>query len=284
MRDDLRAKRDALLAKIGKQPVVMGILNLTPDSFSDGGRYRTTDAALDHARRMIACGCDVIDVGAESARPGAAAVSEAEELARLSPVLATLAQALDAPLSIDTSKAKIAAWAADIGVVAINDIWGLQRDPAMAQVAAAAETLVVIMHNRSETDAGIDIMSDIRRFFDRSLALAAAAGIAKQHLVLDPGVGFGKTSRQNLVAVARISELTDYGLPILVGASRKSFLGSLIDRDIEASLAGTVAASLAAAAGGASIFRVHDVAEHVTALKVFSAIRPNAAALKSRTP
>jgi dihydropteroate synthase len=283
MRDDQRAKRDAFLAKIGARPVVMGILNLTPDSFSDGGRYCTADAALAQARRMVAEGCDIVDVGAKSARPGATPVSEAEELGRLEPILGTLAHRLDVPLSIDTSKAKIAARAVELGVIAINDIWGLQRDPAMAHVAAAAATVVVIMHNRSETDAGLDIMSDIRRFFDRSLALAATAGIAKQHLILDPGVGFGKTSRQNLEAVARISELTDYGLPILVGVSRKSFLGSLIDRDIEASLTGTVAASLAAAAGGASIFRVHDVAEHVTALKVFATIRRNAAELSSRT-
>jgi dihydropteroate synthase len=283
MLDDLRAKRDAFLAKIGKRPVVMGILNLTPDSFSDGGRYSTMDAALAHARRMVADGCDIVDVGAESARPGAAPVPEPEELARLEPVLGTLAQGLDAPFSIDTSKARVAALAVEFGAVAINDIWGLQKDPEMAQVAAAAETAVVIMHNRSETDAELDIMSDIRRFFDRSLALAAAAGIARQRLILDPGVGFGKTSRQNLEAVARISELTDYGLPILVGVSRKSFLGSLIERDTEASLTGTVAASLAAAAGGAAIFRVHDVAEHVAALKVFSTIRQNTAELKSRT-
>jgi dihydropteroate synthase len=279
MREHLRAKRDAFLAKIGGRPVVMGILNLTPDSFSDGGRYTTTDIALAHAGKMVADGCDIIDVGAESTRPGATPVSESEEIARLEPVLGALVRVLDVPLSIDTSKAKIAARAAEIGAVAINDIWGLQKDPEMAHVAAAAETVVVIMHNRPETDPELDIMSDIRRFFDRSLALAAAAGIAQRHVILDPGVGFAKTSRQNLEAVARVSELTDYGLPVLVGLSRKSFLGSLVDRDIEASLAGTVAASLAAAAGGATLFRVHDVAEHVAALKVFATIRRRAAEL-----
>lgn len=282
MRADISAKRDGFLGQIGSRPLVMGILNLTPDSFSDGGRFQTAGAAVAHAKMMVAGGCDIIDVGAESVRPGATPVSQAEELARLEQILAELVQILPVPLSIDTWKAEVAARAADIGVVAINDVWGLQKDPAMADVAAAAKTAVILMHNRAEQDANLDIMSDIRRYFDRSLAIAAKAGIAREHLILDPGVGFGKTSRQNLAAVARISELADYGLPILVGVSRKSFLGSLIERDVEAGLIGTVAANLAAAAGGASIFRVHDVAEHVAALKVFHTIRGGAADVTCR--
>jgi dihydropteroate synthase len=282
MRDDLRAARDAFLAKIAARPVVMGILNLTPDSFSDGGRYQTKDAALAHARRMVAEGCDIVDVGAESARPGAIPVSQAEELSRLEPILEDLVHGLDAPLSIDTSKAQIAARATQIGAVAINDVWGLQRDPAMAEVAAASGAAVIIVHNRIEKDPSIDILSDIRRFFDRSLGLAAKAGIVRELLILDPGIGFAKTSRQNAEAIARIAELKDYGLPILVGLSRKSFLGSLIDRDTEATLVGTIAASLAAAAAGAAIFRVHDVAEHVAALRIFHAIR-SAGGINPRT-
>ena len=273
MRDEARARRDRFLAGIGVRPVVMGILNLTPDSFSDGGRFQDHAAALAHAARMAAEGADIVDVGAESTRPGAIPVSAADEIARLEPVLAELVRRTDVPLSIDTYKATVAARALALGVVAVNDVGGLQRDPAMADVVAQGEAAVVIMHSRSGTDAEIDIMADIKRFFARSLAIAARAGIPSRHIVLDPGIAFDKTSRQNLEAIARIAELQELGLPILIGVSRKAFLGSLIDRGVAASLAGTIAANLAAAAGGAAIFRVHDVAEHVAALRVFDMIR-----------
>ena len=251
----------------------MGILNLTPDSFSDGGRFQTPDAALAQASKMVAEGCDIVDVGGESTRPGATPVEAADELRRVEPIFAELARTLDAPLSIDTYKAAVARRAAALGAVLINDVWGLQHDPGMADAVAETQTAVVIMHNRERRDAAIDIVSDIRRFFDRSLALAEAAGIPRAHIILDPGVGFGKTSRQNVEAVARIGELRDYGLPVLIGVSRKSFLGSLIDVGVEQRLIATLAANLAAAVGGAAIFRVHDVAEHVAAFKVFDTIR-----------
>jgi dihydropteroate synthase len=273
MHADARARRDAFLGKIGSRAVIMGILNVTPDSFSDGGRFLTRDAALAQAKSMAVAGCDIIDVGGESTRPGAVGVPEAEELARVEPILADLAQALDVPVSIDTYKAPVARRAAELGAVVINDVWGLQKDPEMAAAVAETETAVVIMHNRSEKDAAVDILADMRRFFDRSLALAQGAGIPAERMILDPGIGFGKTSRQNLEAVARISELRDYGLPVLIGVSRKSFLGSLLDAGIEGRLIGTIAANLAAAASGAAIFRVHDVAEHVAAFKVFDTIR-----------
>ena len=273
MHEEARAKRDAFLAKIGSRPLIMGILNLTPDSFSDGGRFQTREAAIAQARKMLSDGCDIIDVGGESTRPGATPVPETEELARIESIFAELARELDAPLSIDTYKAAVARSAAQLGAVLVNDVWGLQKDPRMAETVAEAETALVVMHNRADKDAGIDIISDIRRFFDRSLALAQAAGIPRERIILDPGVGFGKTSRQNLQAVARIGELGDYGLPVLIGVSRKSFLGSLLDVGTEGSLIGTIAANLAAAAAGAAIFRVHDVAEHAAAFKVFGAIR-----------
>src|SRR5713226_6075822 len=238
MQNDARAKRDAFLGKIGSRAIIMGILNLTPDSFSDGGRFQSLDAALAQAKKMVAEGCDIVDVGGESTRPGATPVPEAEELRRVEPILAELARGLDAPLSIDTYKAA-----------------------------------VVIMHNRAQKDAAIDILADIRRFFDRSLALAQAAGIPRGRIILDPGVGFGKTSRQNVEAVARIGELRDYRLPVLIGVSRKSFLGSLVEVGVEGRLIATLAANLAASASGAAIFRVHDVAEHVAAFKVFDTIR-----------
>ena len=272
MRPEQRAKRDALLALIGSRPLVMGILNVTPDSFSDGGRFHTIDAAIAHARRLAADGAAIVDIGAESTRPGATPVAANEELARLEPVLAALAD-IDTPLSVDTSKAAVAARAIALGAVVINDVWGLQGDPAMADAVAEGEAAVVIMHNRPQKDESIDIIDDIRHRFDRSLAIAARAGIPRRHIILDIGVGFAKSSRQNRDAIARLNELTDYGLPILVGASRKKFLGSLTGDGSEGTLAGTIAVSLAAAAAGAAILRVHDVAEHVAALKAFTMLR-----------
>jgi dihydropteroate synthase len=273
MRANQRAKRDAFLDKIGTRPIVMGILNLTPDSFSDGGRFVASEAALSHAKRMAAEGCDIIDVGGESTRPGALPVAETEELARVESVLAQLAGTVDVPLSIDTYKADVAARAVELGAVLVNDVWGLQKDPTMADAVAAAEAAVVIMHNRAEKDASIDIIADIRQFFAHSLTLAERAEIPPSRIILDPGIAFGKTSQQNVEVLARLGELMEFGRPILVGVSRKKFLGSLIDGGLEGQLIGTVAASLAAFAAGASLFRVHDVAEHVAALKVFYAIR-----------
>jgi len=266
MRAEARAKRDAFLNKLKSRPAVMGILNLTPDSFSDGGRFQNPDAAIAHAKSMVVAGCDIVDIGGESTRPSASPVSEAEELARVEQVLMALTGLLDVPVSIDTSKAAVAVRAVEIGAAVVNDVWGLQKDPGMPDAVAQAEAAVIIMHNRTE---------NMRRFFDRSLALAAKAGIPKDVIILDPGIGFGKTSRQNVEAVARIPDLKDYGLPILVGASRKAFLGSLTGDGIEATLIGTVAANLVAAAAGASIFRVHDVAEHVAALRIFHSMHGN---------
>lgn len=275
MRAEARAKRDGFLNKLKSRPAVMGILNLTPDSFSDGGRFQNPDAAIAHAKSMVVAGCDIVDIGGESTRPSASPVSEAEELARVEQVLTALTGLLDVPVSIDTSKAAVAVRAVEIGAAVVNDVWGLQKDPSMPDAVAQAEAAVIIMHNRTEKDERADILADMRRFFDRSLALAAKAGIPKDVIILDPGIGFGKTSRQNVEAVARIPDLKDYGLPILVGASRKAFLGSLTGDGIEATLIGTVAANLVAAAAGASIFRVHDVAEHVAALRIFHSMHGN---------
>jgi dihydropteroate synthase len=251
----------------------MGILNLTPDSFSDGGRYVSMEAALSHAKQMAAAGCDIIDVGGESTRPGALPISEDEELARLESIFAELVFKLEVPLSIDTYKSKIAARAVELGAILINDVWGLQKDPGMAATVAATEAAVVIMHNRAEKDGGIDIIADIRSFFTRSLALAEAAGIPRSRIILDPGVAFGKTAHQNVEVLRGLGELIKFGCPILVGTSRKAFLGSLSEQQVEAQLVGAIAANLAAYAAGAALFRVHDVAELVAALKVFHTIR-----------
>ena len=277
MRAESRERRDAFFGAIGKDPIVMGILNLTPDSFSDGGRFQSPDLSLAHARQMARDGCAILDIGAESTRPGAAPVPEKEEIARLERTLEQISNGVDAPFSIDTTKANVAAFACRLGAIVVNDVWGLQKDPGMASAVADTEAGVVITHNRAEKDADIDIIADMRRFFDRSLEMAARAGIPQDRIILDPGIGFAKTARQNLLAITGIAKLADYHLPVLIGASRKRFLGSLTGDGVEGSLVGSIAVNLAAAAAGASIFRVHDVAENVAALKLFAKLRLAAA-------
>src|SRR6476619_6001569 len=185
-------------------PAVMGVLNLTPDSFSDGGQFVAPERALAQARRMIAEGADIIDIGAESTRPyGSEPISTEEELKRLQPVLADVV-ALGVPVSIDSMKSAVVAWALDQGAVIANDVWGLQRDPGMAGLVAAREVPVIIMHNRDSADPAIDIMQDIVDFFARSLDIAAKAGVSPDKIVLDPGIGFGKTPEQSMTALARL--------------------------------------------------------------------------------
>jgi dihydropteroate synthase len=255
------------------RPIVMGVLNVTPDSFSDGGRFLDPAAAIDQARRMIAEGADVLDIGAESTRPygGAVAVPTAEEMRRLGPVLPTVV-ALGVPVSIDTMKAEVAAWALAAGAAIVNDVWGLQRDGGLARVVAEHAVPVIIMHNREAADPAIDIIADICAFFSRSLEIAARAGIARQNIVLDPGIGFGKTPEQSLTAIARLSELKSFGLPLLVGASRKRFIDKVSPAPPDQRLGGSIAAHLLAVAGGAAVIRTHDVAETVQALRVAAAI------------
>lgn len=272
-RADRIRRRDAFLSGIGARPLIMGILNLTPDSFSDGGRYQTLERALAQASKLAADGADIVDVGAESTRPGHTPVPLDEEWRRLEPLLPALLAAVDAPFSIDTSKAEVARRAVAMGVAVVNDVWGLQKDPQMAGVVAEGEAAVVIMHNRDDVDPAIDIEADMRRFFDRSLALAESAGIPRSHLLLDPGIGFGKDKAQNLRALNGAGRLRDaYDLPVLIGVSRKRMFGDLLGASVEGRLIGTIAANLTALARGASVFRVHDVAEHAAAFKVFDAI------------
>jgi dihydropteroate synthase len=264
--------RLARLLALGR-PIVMGVLNVTPDSFSDGGRFLDPVDAIDQARRMIAEGADVLDIGAESTRPygGAVAVPIAEELRRLGPVLPAVV-GLGVPVSIDTMKAEVAAWALAAGAAIVNDVWGLQRDGELARVVAQHAVPVIVMHNREAADPAIDIVADIRAFFSRSLDIAARAGIARQNIVLDPGIGFGKTPEQSLTAIARLPELKSFGLPLLVGASRKRFIDTVSPAAPDQRLGGSIAAHLLAVAGGAAIIRTHDVAETVQALRVAAAI------------
>jgi dihydropteroate synthase len=263
---------DRFLALLGTRSLVMGILNITPDSFSDGGKFFSFDGAMRQAQKLADDGASIIDVGAESTRPGHTPVQLEEELARLEPILGKLTSAIDIPFSIDTSKAKVARRAVELGVSVINDVWGLQRDPGMADAVAETGAAAVIMHNREGADPECDIIADIRRFFDKSLRLAGNAGIPSARLILDPGIGFGKSRVQNFTILANLAALKDYGLPILIGVSRKSLLAEKSTQPVDTSVVRTLAANLAAAANGASIFRVHDVAEHVAAFKVFDAI------------
>jgi dihydropteroate synthase len=272
-KSDIDDRRDAFLRLIGAKPVIMGILNATPDSFSDGGRFQSLNSALAQAKKLVADGADIIDVGAESTRPGATPVSLEEEWGRLEPLLAPLLAQVAAPFSIDTYKAGIARRAVALGVCVVNDVWGLQRDPAMADVVAETGAAVVIMHNRETIDPGLDVEADLKRFFDRSLYLADRAGILRPRILLDPGIGFGKNRAQNRKALALIGSLRSaLGLPILIGVSRKRLIDDPFGDSVDGRLIVTLAANLSALARGAAVFRVHDAAEHAVAFKVFEAI------------
>jgi dihydropteroate synthase len=256
------------------RPAVMGILNVTPDSFSDGGQFVAPEVAIGHARRMAADGADILDIGAESTRPygGQKPVGLEDELARLTPVLPAVI-GLGLPVSIDTIKAKVAAFALEHGAAMLNDVWGLQREPDMARVAAEHGVPVIVMHNRDAVDASIDIMADTLAFFARSLEIAARAGIAQDRVVLDPGIGFGKTAEQSITMIARLGELRAFGCPLLMGLSRKRFIDSVSPSKPAERIGGSIAGNVMAVLGGADIVRVHDVAETVQALRVVAAIR-----------
>ena len=267
------AERPVLRALLSRPyPAVMGVLNVTPDSFSDGGQFIAPERALAQARRMIGEGADIIDIGGESTRPyGSQPVSADEELKRLQPILSDVVS-LGVPVSIDSMKSAVVAWALDTGASIANDVWGLQRDPEMAALLAARKSPVIVMHNRDRVEADIDIMKDIAAFFARSLDIAAKAGISRDNIVLDPGIGFGKTPEQSMTALARLDELTAFGLPLLVGASRKRFISSVTPSEPHQRLGGSIAAHVVAAKGGAKIIRTHDVFETVQALRVATAI------------
>jgi dihydropteroate synthase len=271
-RSAIAAARQRFFAPVGQRPVLMGIVNVTPDSFSDGGLFVSREAALAQARKLVADGADIVDVGAESTRPGHTPVSPEDEWARLEPVLAALVAEAGAPVSIDTYKALTARRALAVGVAVVNDVWGLQRDPDMAHAVAEADAGVVVMHNRDGVDPDLDIVADMLRFFERSLEIAQRAGIPTAHIALDPGIGFGKSRQQNYDALRAIPRLLTLGFPLLIGVSRKSIFKDVAGGVVEGRLLGTLAANLLCAEKGAQIFRVHDVADHRGAFSVMAAL------------
>jgi len=240
----------------------MGILNVTPDSFSDGGRYLKIDSALEHAKKMVEDGADIIDVGGQSTRPGFIKVDDNEEIKRILPVIKGLLNEINVPISIDTYKASVADKALAAGAHIINDIWGLQKDKNIANVVAKYDVPVVIMHNKENTIYTGDIITEMTLFFKRSIFLALKAGIKREKIILDPGIGFGKTVSQNLYVMSRLGELNDLGFPILLGTSRKSMIGKTLNLPSEERLEGTLATTTMGIIQGVDIIRVHDVKEN----------------------
>lgn len=258
--------------RFGERTYIMGILNVTPDSFSDGGKYFDEEDAVIRAKAMIAEGADILDIGAESTRPGYTVISDEEEIARLTPVLQRLLSEVDVPISVDTYKPAVAEAMLKLGVHIINDIWGLQRDPEMAKVIAKYNASVVIMHNQDGTEYKKDIVESVCDFLRDSIKIGLEAGIKPENIVLDPGIGFGKTPEQNAHVMARLGEFNDLGYPILLGTSRKSMIGKILDLPSEERVEGTLATSVMGVAQGMDIVRVHDVKENTRAIRVSDAI------------
>lgn len=245
---------------IGEKTYVMGILNVTPDSFSDGGKYNNIDFAVRKAKEMAAEGADIIDIGGESTRPGHEAVDVLEEIGRVVPVVERLSKELDIPISVDTSKALVAEKALQAGAHIINDVWGLQREPLIAEVAAKYGAGVVMMHNKEDKKYQ-DLMGDIIRFLRKSVEIAEKAGLSRENIAIDPGIGFGKTLENNLEVMRRLKELDSLNLPVLLGTSRKSMIGNILDLPVGERLEGTAATVTLGIANGVDIIRVHDVKE-----------------------
>ncbi|MCX2697180.1 MULTISPECIES: dihydropteroate synthase [Ochrobactrum] len=267
--------------QLGTKSVIMGILNVTPDSFSDGGQYNDVDKALAVAEKMLDDGATIIDVGGESTRPGAEAVDAETEAARVVPVIRALTERFGCIISIDTYRASTAQRAIEAGAHIVNDVWGLQKEPQLAEVARETNAGLVIMHSSRDRDTNPDVIADQFEFLGRSLEIAGRAGIETSRIVLDPGFGFGKDKDDDIALMAHMEALQRFGYPLLVGTSRKRFIGAITEqadplkRDV-----GTAATSVATRLAGASIFRVHNVAFNRDALAVADAILQSKASSK----
>jgi len=260
-------------------PRVMGILNVTPDSFSDGGRFVDVARAVEHGLAMAAAGADFIDVGGESTRPGARDVGEAEEIERVVPVIAALTAAVDIPVSIDTSKAGVITAALNAGASMVNDVRALQEPGALEATAASPTAAICLMHMQGaprtmqHDPRYTDVVAEVGNFLRARMAACEQAGIARERIVVDPGIGFGKRLEHNLALLAALPQLRGLGVPVLIGVSRKSMLGTLLGRGVEQRLAGSLALATASVLGGASILRVHDVGETVDAVRAAAALK-----------
>jgi len=243
-----------------KETIIMGILNVTPDSFSDGGKYDAVEAAVTHAKKMVADGAKIIDVGGESTRPGHAAVSLEEELSRVIPVIQALSRELDVAISIDTYKAKVAEAAIQAGAHIINDVWGAKREPAIAEVAARLGVPILLMHNRDNADYS-DFWPDVRKDLEESVRIAKDAGVPNHHIWLDPGIGFAKTTGQNILMMQHLEDLVEMGYPVLLATSRKTMIGKVLNLPVEERLEGTAATVSFGMMHGCHMVRVHDVKE-----------------------
>lgn len=269
-RVDLKCGKNIL--KLGNRTYVMGILNVTPDSFSDGGDFSNIEKAIIHAKEMIEEGADIIDIGGESTRPGFQEVTVEEEINRVVPIIKRLVEEINTPISIDTYKAIVAQRAIEAGASIVNDIWGLQKDPNMAAVVSKYDVPVVIMHNQIGTEYDKDIIEAMKDFFKKSISIALEAGVKKYNIILDPGICFGKDVEQNIHVMSRLGELNDLGYPILLGTSRKSMIGKILDLPPKERVEGTLATSVLGVVQGVEIIRVHDVKENVRTIRVADAI------------
>ncbi len=254
-----------------KETMVMGILNVTPDSFSDGGRYDAVETAVIHAKKMVADGAKIIDVGGESTRPGYAAVGLEEELARVIPVIQALSRELDVAISIDTYKAQVAEAAILAGAHIINDVWGAKREPAIAEVAARLGVPILLMHNRDNTDY-TDFWPDVRKDLEESIQIAKDAGVPEHHIWLDPGIGFAKTTQQNILMMQHVQDVVDMGYPVLLGTSRKSTIGKVLNLPVNERLEGTAATVAFGIMHGCHMMRVHDVKEMVRTVRMMDVL------------
>ena len=257
--------------ELGKKIYIMGILNVTPDSFSDGGKFNDMDRAMKQVQKMIEDGADLIDVGGESTRPGHEQISEEEEIGRVVPVIREIKKRFDVPVSIDTYKSKVAKAALEAGADLLNDIWGFLYDEDMAVLAAEYGVPVCLMHNRDNTEYD-DIVADVVKDLEKCLAVAKKHGVKKENIMLDPGIGFGKTYEQNLVVMNHLEEICKMGYPVLLGTSRKSMIGLTLDLPVTEREEGTIATSVLGAVKGCDFVRVHDVRGNYRALKMTKAI------------
>ena len=257
----------------GSRTYVMGIVNVTPDSFSGDGLGSDQKAAIAQGLRMVREGADMLDVGGESTRPGHIAITAAEEIARTEAVVRQLARESGVPVSIDTYKLEVAEAAVAAGATILNDIWGLTRSPALAHLAARHDCALVLMHNQDGTGYEGDLMTEIKRFLRESVRAAEEAGVPRERVLIDPGIGFGKTAEQNWVVMRRLEELQELGLPVLIGTSRKSFIGKLLDLPVTDRMEGTAATVAASVLRGADVVRVHDVQAMTRVVRVADHMR-----------